>query len=298
MNEYDEQRATTSEVMEQSQRVRKFFDSSDFWHGKVYKEPQDRFARAVVRRRLYALEMIRRLPIYRGAHVLDVGSGSGVYAAELMKNGFTTFAIDLSRETLESSRGELGGGNDHDRVNFLCGDVENLPVKNEIFDLILCVGVLGYLLKYETAIAQLHRVLKPGGYLLLNVENVMSLSSVDYFYRTRMTSLFTFDRRKRSGKKRSYVTMESPWVREHSPTGYRYYLFHPWKLERDMKTRGFLYVDGMTFGYPFRLPRKWRIIPEAALDAVELFFERIFRAVRVPYFSYSGETYTAIFQKT
>ncbi|MBI3005431.1 MAG: class I SAM-dependent methyltransferase [Ignavibacteriales bacterium] len=291
-----EEEESVMDVVEQKQRVRKFFDSSDFWQGKVYRDPADRFARAVVRRKLYALEMIRTLPIYRGARVLDVGSGSGVYAAELVKNGFMTFAMDISEASLKCSRDEIGPARNYDRVKFLCADVESLPVKNETFDLVLCIGVLGYLLKYQSAITELHRVLKPRGYLLVNVENLLSLSSIDYFYRKRLGSLVSSGTNG-ARDNGSSTAMESPWVRDHSPTGYRYYLYHPWKFERDMHQKGFRLIDGMTFGYPFRLLRKWKFVSETTLDRVELLLEKVFRVVRVPYFSYSGETYTAVFQK-
>lgn len=200
--------------------------------------------------------------------------------------------MDFSEEMVQRTHERL----DH-QSEVLCGDIEQIPFKDSLFDVVLCVGVLGYLGEDSQALKEMHRVLKPNGLLLVNVENMMSLSNIDYVFRRRVSG---FAKRLLLSKEQTVspgVSMVSPWVLNNRARGYRYKLYHPWKFEKMMAGFGFRLLDAMTFGFEFRILRRYKLLPERFLEQFEVELERVFRRFQLPYLSYSGEAYTALYRK-
>jgi 2-polyprenyl-3-methyl-5-hydroxy-6-metoxy-1,4-benzoquinol methylase len=103
----------------------------------------------------------------RGKRVLEVGCGSGAISAQLARNEALVTAIDLTSHAvaLTRRRFELFG---------LQGDVrqmdaEHMELPNETFDFIWSWGVIHHSANTEAIIAEMHRVLKPGGEIRLMV---------------------------------------------------------------------------------------------------------------------------------
>jgi ubiquinone/menaquinone biosynthesis C-methylase UbiE len=272
--------------------VRSFFDRDEHWQGRLYSEPSNRFARAVTRRKIYALRFVKDALGSTKGCALDIGCGSGAYLDELVEEGFDVYGMDFSREMLKRVRERLDG-----RARIVCGDIEHVPFKGEFFNLVLCIGVLGYLLADKNALAELQRVLLPGGFLVVNIENMMSISNIDYIIRLKLRSLFSASARNNVRQLRNETALISPWVLANPAKGFRYKLYHPKKFEIMMSKAGFKLVDAMTFGFEFRLVRKFGLLPESLCTKIEILLETLLRRFRVPYFSYAGESYTAIFQK-
>ncbi|MFI5250929.1 MAG: class I SAM-dependent methyltransferase [Bacteroidota bacterium] len=281
-------------ALEQKETVRKYFDRSAKWQGEIYADQCDRFNRAVERRKEYTFSMLARLLQNQQGTALDIGCGAGKYTEGLSNLGFETFGVDISPAMCQISEERLRATENYFRIRFAVGDIEQIPFSNEKFDLVLCVGVLGYLTSDVKAIHEISRVLKPGGYVLINIENMMSLSNIDYVFRKKFGSLLKMEKNG-DDELQSGVSMNSPWVLDHS--GYRYRIYNPWKFRRLMVEFGFKHVDSMTFGCEFRILRKLNICSEEFLTAAEVKFEKFFRKFHLPYFSYAGESYNAIFQK-
>jgi arsenite methyltransferase len=98
-----------------------------------------------------------------GARILDVGCGPGFYAAELLDEvgpEGSIVGVDRSPQMLAvAARRCQGRGN----VEFHEGDATSLPVEDAGFDAALSVQVLEYVADVDAALAELHRVLRPGG---------------------------------------------------------------------------------------------------------------------------------------
>ena len=98
-----------------------------------------------------------------GARILDVGCGPGFYVAELLDEvgaEGSIVGIDRSPQMLAvAARRCQGRGN----VQFHEGDATSLPVEDAGFDAALSVQVLEYVADADAALAELHRVLRPGG---------------------------------------------------------------------------------------------------------------------------------------
>lgn len=103
--------------------------------------------------------------IRRGDHVLDLGAGSGtdsLIAARLAGPRGRVYALDLTPEMsckLRRNAEALGAGN----VVAIEGSAEALPLPDASVDVVTSNGVLNLVPDKRAAVAELHRVLRPGG---------------------------------------------------------------------------------------------------------------------------------------
>jgi SAM-dependent methyltransferase len=104
-----------------------------------------------------------------GTRVLDAGCGEGVLVEE--------FAGRLAIEGIDANYGS-------ERVT--TGSLTALPYDDATFDRALCLDVLEHLAfdQQLPALAELHRVLKPGGELLVSIPNLAHLQSRIHFLLT------------------------------------------------------------------------------------------------------------------
>ncbi len=114
----------------------------------------------------------------KSGKALDLGCGTGNYTLELKKRGFDVIGLDASEEMLKIAR--LKG------LNCIKGDAYNLPFPDESFDLVLSVTMFEFIHEPEKVIAEIYRVLKPGGEVLIGTMNGRSL----WFIFKRLKSLF------------------------------------------------------------------------------------------------------------
>jgi SAM-dependent methyltransferase len=99
---------------------------------------------------------------------VDVGCGTGSFllplARQLVAQGATVIGLDLAEGTLGQARARLQA--EGLPVDCVIGDVEALPFDDSSFDLVLANYMLYHVPDLQRAIAQLRRVLRPGGTLL------------------------------------------------------------------------------------------------------------------------------------
>jgi SAM-dependent methyltransferase len=110
-----------------------------------------------------------------GMDVMDIGSGVGMAATRLSEQGVTPYCLDISIDSLKSCQ-----ASDHNLLYYICADAENLPLKSGSFDAAYFLGSLHHLPSPEDGIAEAHRILKHGGYLMLvEPNNIMGRKSFD-----------------------------------------------------------------------------------------------------------------------
>jgi len=108
-------------------------------------------------------------PLNPGDAVLDIGCGAGVdslVAASLVGAGGRVVGLDVTPAMVERARSHLarlGLAN----LTFQVGEAEALPFPEATFDAIISNGVFNLSLDKEKALHETHRVLKPGGRLML-----------------------------------------------------------------------------------------------------------------------------------
>jgi SAM-dependent methyltransferase len=109
-----------------------------------------------------AAHLVRFAGIRSGESVLDVGTGTGVVAVTAARAGARVRALDLTPDLLAQARenGQIAG---HPEIEWLEGDIENLPYPDGSFDVV--VSQFGHMFapRPEVAVREMRRVLKPSG---------------------------------------------------------------------------------------------------------------------------------------
>jgi len=105
-------------------------------------------------------ELLTRLPAGRA---LDAACGTGRHARRLVGLGHTVSGIDLTPEMLERARVNVP------EAAFAVGDLRELPFADASFELVVCGLALSHLPSLDGAVAELGRVLAPGGRLIVSV---------------------------------------------------------------------------------------------------------------------------------
>lgn len=98
---------------------------------------------------------------------LDVGCGTGTDAIFLAQKGFEVTGIDISKEAIKRAKKKAKKAKV--KVNFVVGDVFNMPFKDESFKFVNDNGCLHLLDKkgWKKFIKEVYRVMKIGGKFLL-----------------------------------------------------------------------------------------------------------------------------------
>jgi arsenite methyltransferase len=92
--------------------------------------------------------------------VVDVAAGPGVSARLLARTfGVRVVGVELAAATVERARRETAD----DRIRFVCGDAEALPLADETFDVVLSECSLCTFPDKRRAVAEMARVARPGG---------------------------------------------------------------------------------------------------------------------------------------
>ena len=93
--------------------------------------------------------------------VLEVGCGHGYLLSRYARHGARAWGIDLTQTAVGLARRRFDLGTL--RGHFAQGDAQCLPFQGGSFDLVVSAGVLHHVPDIAAAIAEIHRVLKPGG---------------------------------------------------------------------------------------------------------------------------------------
>jgi SAM-dependent methyltransferase len=104
-----------------------------------------------------------------GQRVLDYGCGNGYVLGQYARNGAEVCGVDVTETAVELTKARfallgLEG-------TFVVGDGETIPFEDERFDVACSMGVLHHIPDPAPVVAELHRVLEPGGKLVVMVYN-------------------------------------------------------------------------------------------------------------------------------
>ena len=100
--------------------------------------------------------LVSRLPA-DGGHVLDVATGTGLVAEQLLRRGFRVTGLDQSPEMLAEARRHGAG------VEYVEGRAERLPFADASFDHLTFTYLLRYVDDPGATLTELARVVRPGG---------------------------------------------------------------------------------------------------------------------------------------
>jgi len=104
---------------------------------------------------------------WRGKRVLDLGCGGGFMAEALARRGAIVDAVDPAAAAIAIAKQharDLG-------IEYRVGTGEHLPFPDAGFDAVICVDVLEHVADLDRVLAEIHRVLKPGGQFFFDTIN-------------------------------------------------------------------------------------------------------------------------------
>jgi O-antigen/teichoic acid export membrane protein/2-polyprenyl-3-methyl-5-hydroxy-6-metoxy-1,4-benzoquinol methylase len=234
----------------QQRQVEAFFESAaPFW--KTLYNQTNLYGTIHQERHALALRWISELGLPQGAAILEIGCGAGLLAADLAGRGYRVTAIDSTEAMVELARahavekGVLGG------LTISVGDAHDLPFATASYDLVIALGVVPFLHSPALALAEMTRVVKPAGFVLLNSDNRYRLNRVlDPWFTPVLDPL-------KQGAKR--IARELGYVDRKTPSHFYSYT----ALERLLANAGLSVTRGTALGFgPFSLFGR-HVLPEA-----------------------------------
>ncbi|WP_326563504.1 class I SAM-dependent methyltransferase [Micromonospora peucetia] len=138
-------------------------------------------------------EILRLAGAIRGRRILDAGCGSGPLSAALRAEGAVVTGFDVSAAMVDLARQRLG-----EDADLHVADLgAPLPFADAEFDDVVASLVLHYLEDWSGPLAELRRVLKPGGRLILSVIHpavyAIAYPKADYFALTKYSEDYVMD---------------------------------------------------------------------------------------------------------
>lgn len=159
----------------------------DFWQAHINNEyytdaerASDEYFDEIERRRYdthYHLPALFASLDGSGKRLLEIGCGIGVDSIQLAQRGFDVTAVDLTPNALTVARQFAARRGVH--VDFQLGNAEGLDFADESFDAVYSFGVLHHTPDIERSVAEVHRVLRPGGtayVMLYHRDSVVNLA--------------------------------------------------------------------------------------------------------------------------
>jgi ubiquinone/menaquinone biosynthesis C-methylase UbiE/uncharacterized protein YbaR (Trm112 family) len=95
----------------------------------------------------------------RGERFLDLGCGTGFITRHI--DFEYVLGMDINRWAIEKARSHVPGN-----VRFVVGDVENIPLASNAFDMVVCTDVLEHLLNPGKALREIYRTMRDGAILI------------------------------------------------------------------------------------------------------------------------------------
>lgn len=127
---------------------------------------------------------------------VDAGCGTGTLSRLLVERGANVVGFDASPQMIEIADRNVTEIANPDRARFeLVETIESMPLAEQSVDGVICSSVLEYLSDPSRALLEFHRVLRPGGVLLLTAPHRHSLLSLVLRTVFWMTSTFTSEPR-------------------------------------------------------------------------------------------------------
>lgn len=113
-----------------------------------------------------------------GKRVLDLGCGYGGVAVAVARRGADVVGTDFDAQRLQGATIRVRDDHPTCQVQLVRSAAENLPFAPAVFDIVLSSSVLEHVQSHTQTLAEIARVLRPGGWLYLQFPNRFSLQNL------------------------------------------------------------------------------------------------------------------------
>jgi len=144
--------------------------------------------------RLWRKSVQRILRVGPGDRVLDLAAGTGTSSVSFAASGADVVACDFSLGMLQAGQARLAKSDPlrektRGRVSFAAGDALNLPFKDGAFDAVTISFGLRNVHGTREALAEMRRVTRPGGRLVVCEFSTITVEPIDMLYRRYLTGV-------------------------------------------------------------------------------------------------------------
>jgi len=164
------------------------------------------------------------LSMVEGKDILDIGCNVCIYSSFLVEKGHNVVAVDVDETALEIARKK----HSYPNLKILKTDGQKLDFEDNFFDSVLLLEVLEHSQDPRGLVQEIHRVIKPGGFLILSVPNAASYHTVG---RTLLLDI------------KSYFRKIESWPEFATDQRDHYFYWDPFTIYRLLNRQGFKYVD-------------------------------------------------------
>ncbi len=114
-------------------------------------------------------ELIELCHVDKAKYVLDVGCGVGATSCYIAKrHDCKVVGVDISERMIAQAKERAKRENVKNKVEFRVADVQDLPFKENTFDVVIGESIIAFLEEKEKGITECRRVVKTGGYVGFN----------------------------------------------------------------------------------------------------------------------------------
>jgi demethylmenaquinone methyltransferase / 2-methoxy-6-polyprenyl-1,4-benzoquinol methylase len=141
--------------------------------------------------RLWRRAVARIIGAGPGDRVLDLAAGTGTSALSFTAAGADCVACDFSLGMLRAGRSRMAGRKQRGagRLGWVAGDALRLPFRDEAFDAVTISFGLRNVADPGAALAEMHRVTRPGGRLVVCEFSTITIAPLDMLYRRYLTNV-------------------------------------------------------------------------------------------------------------
>ena len=121
---------------------------------------------------LISLPIMDRIEPKTNPLILDVATGTGRVPLIMARNARFAghvIGLDASRRMLKVARKKVSAERFEEFISLTRGDAQELPYLDDSFDVVTCLEALEFLSDQRAALAEIIRVLRPGGLLLVSI---------------------------------------------------------------------------------------------------------------------------------
>ena len=219
------------------------FDYQSYWTGREYENEAEKIA---VRR------FLKKIPHKNS--LVDVGAGFGrftnVYAPYFEK----CWLVDPSNDLLNQAKLNCQG---FKNLIFKIGEAEKLPIDSDKADVVLMIRIAHHLEEPEKAFLEAHRILRTGGFLILEFANKIH-------FRARLRAVvggsLSFGRDRTPREQRSLANIEAGKI--------NFLNHHPRQIRKDLEKSGFVVIGFLSVSN-FRSPIVKKLLPSPLLLLLE-----------------------------
>ena len=147
----------------------KYYDKiSSLYHQETYGQVKSLRAFARTLRTEQVLKLLDKYSGDRNLLVADIGCGPAQYAIPIIERKHTYIGLDNSPDMYKEAAKDLEKISE---ISFKEGSIQDLTLEDESVDAAIVIGVIEYIDKDEESLKELHRVLKPGGFVIVSYPN-------------------------------------------------------------------------------------------------------------------------------